>query len=70
MAQQKYPDAIKAFESAVKLDPTFSDAWNHLAICYQNGGQTKKAAAAFKKYKSITIQQPVTTATATANNDQ
>ena len=39
MQQQKYPDAIKAFESAVKLDPTFADAWNHLAICYQNVGQ-------------------------------
>ena len=57
MQQEKYPEAIKAYESAVKLDPTFYDAWNHLAICYQNTGQSKKAIAAFKKYKTITGQQ-------------
>lgn len=61
MQQQKYSDAIKAFESAVKLDPTFADAWNHLAICYQNSGQQKKAAEAFKKYKSISLTQPAAT---------
>jgi len=53
MQQEKYADAIKAYESAVKLDPTFSEAWNHLAICYQNTGQSKKAVEAFKKYKAI-----------------
>jgi Flp pilus assembly protein TadD len=57
MQQEKYADAIKAYESAVKLDPTFYDAWNHLAICYQNTGQDKKAIEAFKKYKTITRQQ-------------
>ena len=60
MAQGKYADAVPKFESAVKLDPTFSDAWNHLAICYQNTGQAKKAAAAFKKYKAVSQQQPQT----------
>ncbi|HWB58810.1 MAG TPA: tetratricopeptide repeat protein [Chthoniobacteraceae bacterium] len=63
MQQGKYDDAIKKFENAVKLDPTFSDAWNHLAICYQNNGQPKKAAEAFKKYKTIAEQQPSPTAT-------
>ncbi|MGB8356182.1 MAG: tetratricopeptide repeat protein [Chthoniobacteraceae bacterium] len=58
MQQEKYDDAIKAYESAVKLDPTFSEAWNHLAICYQNTGQSKKAVEAFKKYKSISQPQP------------
>ena len=57
MQQEKYADAIKAYESAVKLDPTFSEAWNHLAICYQNTGQTNKAVEAFKKYKSISQPQ-------------
>lgn len=56
MEQEKYTEAIKAYENAVKLDPTFSDAWNHLAICYQNTGQTQKALDAFKKYKTITRQ--------------
>jgi len=57
MQEQKYTDAIKAYESAVKLDPTFSEAWNHLAICYQDTGQSKKAVEAFKKYKMITQRQ-------------
>lgn len=57
MQQENYPDAIKAYENAVKLDPGFSDAWNHLAICYQNSGQNGKAIEAFKKYKVITRQQ-------------
>jgi len=57
MQEEKYPDAIKAYESAVKLDPTFSEAWNHLAICYQNTGQNQKALEAFKKYKMVTRQQ-------------
>ena len=61
MQQQKYDEAIKAFVSAVKLDPTFSDAWNHLAICYQNTGQADKATEAFKKYKTIAEQQPAKT---------
>ena len=59
MQQEKYADAIKEYETAVKLDPTFYDAWNHLAICYQNTGQSKKALEAFKKYKSITQQAVV-----------
>lgn len=57
MQQEKYNDAIKAYESAVKLDPTFSEAWNHLAICYQNTGQSEKALDAFRKYKVVTRQQ-------------
>jgi predicted Zn-dependent protease len=57
MQQQKYAEAIKAFENVVKLDPTFYDAWNHLAICYQNTGQDKKAIEAFKKYKTLARQQ-------------
>jgi hypothetical protein len=57
MQQEKYGDAIKAYESAVKLDPTFSEAWNHLAICYQNTGQGEKAVEAFRKFKTVTRQQ-------------
>jgi hypothetical protein len=56
MQQDKYADAIKAYESAVKLDPTFSEAWNHLAICYQNTGQEDKAVEAFRKFKTVTRQ--------------
>lgn len=66
MEQQKYAEAIKAYENAVRLDPTFSDAWNHLAICYQNTGQTQKAADAFKKYKTASEQQQQQGASATS----
>ena len=57
MQEEKYADAIKAYQKAVQLDPTFSEAWNHLAICYQNTGQNAKALEAFKKYKMVTRQQ-------------
>lgn len=57
MQEEKYAEAIKAYENAVRLDPTFSEAWNHLAICYQNTGQNDKAIEAFKKYKAISQQQ-------------
>lgn len=45
--------AIAAFEEAVKIDPTFSDAWQNLALLYEKTGQSKKALEAFKKAKQI-----------------
>ena len=44
-------EAIKAFEEAVKLDPSFTEAWEHLAALYEKTGDTKKALEAFKKAK-------------------
>jgi Flp pilus assembly protein TadD len=55
MQQGRYEDAIKAYESAVKEDPTFAEAWNNLAIAYQNSGQDDKAMAAFRKYKMVAL---------------
>jgi tetratricopeptide (TPR) repeat protein len=55
MQQGRYEDAIKAYESAVKEDPTFAEAWNNLAIAYQNSGQDEKAMAAFRKYKMVAL---------------
>jgi len=55
MQQGRYEDAIKAYESAVKDDPTFAEAWNNLAIAYQNSGQDEKAMAAFRKYKMVAV---------------
>jgi tetratricopeptide (TPR) repeat protein len=46
-------DAIEAFERAVEIDPDFPEAWNHLAICYQNNGQEARAIEAFRRYKAI-----------------
>lgn len=49
-------EAAKAYETVVTLNPNFAEAWNKLAIAYQNLGEEKKALAAFKKYKTVTMQ--------------
>jgi tetratricopeptide (TPR) repeat protein len=46
-------EAIAAFEEAVKLDPTFTDAWENLALLYEKMGDPKKALEAFKKAKKL-----------------
>lgn len=46
-------EAIAAFEEAVKLDPTFTDAWENLAVTYEKVGDSKKALEAFKKAKTL-----------------
>ncbi len=53
--QGRYGDAISAYERAVKEDPTFAEAWNNLAIAYQNCGQDDKAMEAFRKYKMVAL---------------
>jgi tetratricopeptide (TPR) repeat protein len=55
LQQGRYADAIAAFETAVKADPNFADAWNNLAIAYQDTGQNDKAMAAFKRYKTVAV---------------
>lgn len=46
-------EAIKAFEEAVQLDPTFAAAWENLAALYEKMGDPKKALEAFKKAKTL-----------------
>ena len=53
MQQHRYAEAIAAYQQAVKNDPTFADAWNNLAIAYQNSGQDDKAMEAFREYKMV-----------------
>lgn len=55
LQQGRYNDAIAAYEEALKQDPTFAEAWNNLAIAYQNSGQDDKAMAAFRKYKMVAM---------------
>jgi tetratricopeptide (TPR) repeat protein len=55
LQQGRYPDAIAAYQTALKADPTFAEAWNNLAIAYQNTGQDEKAMAAFRKYKMVAL---------------
>jgi tetratricopeptide (TPR) repeat protein len=53
LQQGRYTDAIAAYEKAVQRDPSFADAWNKLALAYEDAGQDDKAMEAFKKYKMV-----------------
>jgi len=53
LQQGRYKDAINAYQNALKADPTFAEAWNNLALAYQNSGQDEKAMEAFKHYKMV-----------------
>jgi len=53
LQQGRYNDAIAAYQKAVQRDPSFADAWNKLALAYQDAGQDDKAMDAFKKYKTV-----------------
>lgn len=55
LQQGHYPEAIAAYEVALQADPAFAEAWNNLAIAYQNLGQDDKAMAAFRKYKMVAM---------------
>ncbi len=47
----KDPEAIEAFREVVKLDPTFTEAWNRLAALFEKAGNDKEALNAFKQAK-------------------
>lgn len=49
-------EAIAAFEEAVKLDPTFVEAWQNLATLYEKVGDKEKALEAFRRSKKIARQ--------------
>ena len=46
-------EAIVAFEHALELAPSFTDAWGKLAFLYLKRGQSAKAIDAFKKAKQL-----------------
>ena len=56
MQAGKDAEAIAAFEQAVKIDPGFTEAWQHLAILYEKTGQEKKALEAFRKARKVAQQ--------------
>ena len=45
-------DAIKAFERAVKANPSSARAWQNLALAYQTAGNDAKALEAFRNAKA------------------
>lgn len=48
-ALHRWDEAIDAYESALKLQPDFLDAWNNLGICRQLRGQLPQAATAYRQ---------------------
>ena len=56
MQAGKDAEAIAAFEQAVKIDPGFTEAWQHLAILYEKTGQEKKALDALRKARKVAQQ--------------
>ena len=53
MKAGKDPEAILAFQEAVKIDPSFSDAWQCLAALYEKNGNETLAMNAFREAKKI-----------------
>lgn len=51
----KDEEAISAFEEAVKIDPAFTEAWQHLAMLYEKKGNSKKAMEAFRRAKKVAV---------------
>lgn len=56
MQAGKDAEAIAAFEEAAKIDPGFTEAWQHLAILYAKIGQEKKALEAFRRARKLAQQ--------------
>ena len=56
MTTGKDDEAIAAFQEAVKIDPTFTDAWQRLAMLYEKKGDNKRAIDAFRRSKKIASQ--------------
>ncbi len=53
---EREDEALASFEEAVKIDPTFTDAWEKLATIYERRGDAQKALEAFKKAKTLARQ--------------
>lgn len=53
LAQGKKSDAIDAYTKVVEIDPASAEGWRKLAYLYEATGESEKAMAAFKRYKSL-----------------
>ena len=49
-------EAIAAFEEVLLIDPSFTEAWQNLAILYEKTGDSKKAMEAFRRSKKMAKQ--------------
>jgi len=55
---QRYAEAIKEYEAAVKIAPAFSQPYNQLGYSYRFQGEPAKAETAFKKYIELIPDDP------------
>ena len=51
---KKFPEAIAAFERALKIDPLHASAQFGLARAYQQSGQADSAHEAMKRFQYVT----------------
>jgi Flp pilus assembly protein TadD len=51
--QEKYDDAIKAYDEAIRLDPNDATAWYNKGVALEALGKTTEAKAAFAKAKDL-----------------
>lgn len=52
-AQGKIELAIPALEKAVRLDPSFSEAWYHLSLAYARSGRKEEAKKANEEFSRL-----------------
>ena len=57
-AQQRYPEAIAAYQKALAIDSTFSPVYNQLGYSYRFSDKDADAEIAFKKYIELVPNDP------------
>jgi len=55
---QRYAEAISAYESAVRIDPKFSQPYNQLGYSYRFLGRMEDAEKAFTRYTEVLPDDP------------
>jgi tetratricopeptide (TPR) repeat protein len=53
MGLEKYDDAIKACDIAIRIDPNNAAAWSNKAMALEDQGRTTEAIAAYDKANEL-----------------
>jgi tetratricopeptide (TPR) repeat protein len=56
--RQEWPEAIAAYEGAIRINPTFSPAYNQLGYALRNLGRLDEASNAFCTYMRLVPDEP------------
>jgi tetratricopeptide (TPR) repeat protein len=51
-----YDEAIRYFEKALKINPTYSNALYNMGMCLNKSGRKEEATETYSKAKSILFQ--------------